>query len=331
MIIVIGLTNPTSAIEQDVTDILISGALLEAVLAGEAGSKSALQALFNNVSGDSEAIADLAVELITSLTGDPVAITDAAILISDIASDILATQPIIRISIGDNFSLPEGTIGWDLGPPDSPTYAGFIKLTQHDKKIISGSSTSIEQPGGEGLLSDGLINVRKIFLNVDVPDGSYRLILMTNDLGNQSFGSPLGKTITVNGVSSIISNSSPDRWLSGGQFGSGDLGSDYGGATVIFVQVFDGRIVIEFEAKENSLMLLSGFILEPVDSPSVLYLPEDIFFNDEKILTAESRISDAIGSVLNDIIVGANNVEQREDILDLDEPEAETPISVSPN
>ncbi len=71
---------------------LIHEELLAAVLAGDPGARAALLALFNEVRGDSQAIAALAVELIQALKGDPTAIIDAAIIISDVAGEVLANN-----------------------------------------------------------------------------------------------------------------------------------------------------------------------------------------------------------------------------------------------
>lgn len=325
-----------SATEHGVEGILNNNALLQAVIAGDPAAPNVLRSLFSEVNQDPAAIAALAVRLISrlisTLDGDPTMMTIAADMISDIASETLARQPIVRVSIGNNFSLPPGAIGWDLGSPDSPTYAGFIKLTQHDKKIVIGSTNGIERPDGNGLLSDGLINVRKIILDVDVPDGFYRLILMTDDLDDQRFSNPLGKVVTVNGVrSAFIANSSPDRWIGGGMFGDGAVGMDHYGATVIFVQVINGRLVIEFEAVEGSITLLTGFILEPADGPSALDVPEGLFFDNEEILLVESIISDVTSLMIDKLAQQADNANQRESIFNLDEPVVRTPESVSPN
>lgn len=71
---------------------LILEELLAAVLAGDPGARAALLALFNEVRGDSQAIAALAVELIQALKGDPTATIDAAYIISDVAREVLTSQ-----------------------------------------------------------------------------------------------------------------------------------------------------------------------------------------------------------------------------------------------
>lgn len=334
VVIAAGLPGSLIAAEHGEAETLTRAELLSAALAGDPSAHTALRAIFSEAIGDSEAITALAVDLIGDLKGDFVEVNDAATLIADVASEALATQPIVRVSIDSDFSLPPGTRGWDLGPPDSPTFAGFTKLTQGDKSIVAGASSGIQRPGGEGLVSDGLINVSRIVLEVDVPDGTYRLILLTDDQGNQLFVNPLGQAITVNGVRTVMPGSSPDAWAGNGILGDGADGAQGdgdGGATVIFVQVINGRLVIEFELADNSDILLAGLILEPVGAPSVLFSPGVIFADDEKILVAEALILDAIGQALEPIATAIGNEVPRESILNLDEPEAEVIAAVSPS
>lgn len=326
------------AAEHGEEDPLTREELLAAALAGDPSARIALLALFAEVTGDSEAITTLAVELINALVGDPVAIVDAATLIADVATDALSTQPIVRVQVDENFILPPGAVGWDLGSPDSPTFAGFSKLTSGDKGIVAGATSGIQRPGGEGLLSDGLANVSKLFLNVDVPDGAYRLILLTDDQGNQIFVNPLGQAIIVNGVRTVMPSGSPDSWLGNGTLGAvgasftaGGLGTGTGGATVLYVEVVNGQLVIEFEAAGDSQILLTGLILEPAEGPSVLYTPEEVFTNDDEVLFAEAVIADAIGETLETIASAAGDETQIEDILNLEEPVAEQTDSVSPS
>ena len=338
-VIAVGFSGVAVAAEHEDEDPLTREELLAAALAGDPAARSALVALFGDLTGDSEAIAALAIELIRSLEGDPVAITDAAILIADVASDTLNTQPIVRVAIDDDFKLPPGAIGWDLGSPDSPVFPGFNKLTQGSKGIVVGATGGVQRPGGKGLLSDGLIGIRRIVLDVDVPDGAYRLILMTDDQGNQFFVNPLGQAITVNGVRTIMNSAAPDSWSTNGLLGgTGDPsesggfgGTGTGGATVIYVQVVNGRLVIEFEAAENSEILLTGFILEPAEGPSVLFSPEYSFTDDNEILFAEALIADAIGETLGEIAAAAGPGAENPNDPDLVDELTNLPDAVSPS
>lgn len=156
----IAFAMPLAAAEHDAEE-PTRDELLAAALAGDPEARGALMALFGELRGDSQAIAGLAVGLIDALEGDPVAITDAAMLIADVATEVLTTQPIVHVSVEEGFSLPPGAIGWDLGAPDSPTFPGFTKVSQKDGAIVGGSASGVRRPGGEELLSDGLLNLER--------------------------------------------------------------------------------------------------------------------------------------------------------------------------
>ena len=331
----VALAMPLAAAEHDAEEPTRED-LLAAALAGDPEARSALTALFDELRGDSQAIAGLAVDLIDALAGDPVAITDAATLIADVATEALITQPIVNVSVDQDFKLPPGALGWDLGSPDSPTYPGFAKVSQKDGSIVGGSSTGVRRPGGEGLLSDGLLNIERFY--VEVPDGVYRLILLTDALGNTTGVNPLGQAIMVNGVRTSIAGGAPDSWLGNGRLGggaqtasAGPTGTQTGGATVIYVVVVDGRLLIEFLPQANQNIFLTGLILEPADGPSVLNLPEDVFNDDDEILFAESIIAEAIGQSLEKIVAAAGDEAEREKLLLLGEPLAAQQDAVSPN
>ena len=146
--VILGVTGPLAAAENDETDAAVEGpvsydALLAAVTDGEPGARDALMALFNEFRGDTVAITALAVDLIGALDGDPVAIIDVASLIADVATATLTTQPIVRVSVGGDMKLPHGAKGWDFGAPDSAVFEGFEHVTTVDQDIVPGAQTAL--------------------------------------------------------------------------------------------------------------------------------------------------------------------------------------------
>ena len=131
--LILAFAGPLAAAESDETDTTTEepgglesyNKMLAAALDGEPAARGALLAMFNDLRGDSTAIAELAVELIGALDGNPVAVIDAATMIADVASHTLTTRPIVRVSVGDNLELPPGAQGWDFGAPDSVGFEGF--------------------------------------------------------------------------------------------------------------------------------------------------------------------------------------------------------------
>ena len=78
--------------------------------------------------------------------------------------------------------------------------------------------------------------------------------------------------------------------------------------------MLNGTLVIEIEAAENPELLLTGFVLEPADGPSVLFSPEDSFTDDNEILFAEALIADAIGETLEEIAAAARSEEHTSEL-----------------
>lgn len=173
---------------------------------------------------------------------------------------------------------------------------------------------------------------------MEVPDGVYRLILLTDNLGNTTAVNPLGQAIVVNGVRTPMAGGAPDSWQGNGRLtgggvqtaSGGPIGTQTGGATVIYVEVVNGRLLIEFLPEENQNIFITGLILEPAEGPSVLDI-EDIFDDDDEILFARSIINDAIGQTLEKIATAAGDESVREEILNLDEPLTEQQDAVSPS
>jgi hypothetical protein len=338
--LIVAFAGPLAAAEGDETDTTTeeSGGpesydkLLAAALDGEPAAQGALLALFNDLRGDSAAITELAVELIDALDGDPVAVIDAATMIADVASHTLSAQPIVRISAGDNLLLPPGALGWDFGAPDSTRFEGFRKVTAADQDIVSGASGALQGAGGGDLLSDGLLGLHKFF--VEVPDGTYRLILLTDAMGNVTLGSPLGDAVMVNGLSIPMPSGGSDSWQGAGVLGGAQNAGDAqgsGGATMITVEVVDGQLMLEFLAAEGQDIFLSGIILEPIEGPSTLDMP-DFFTDIEETFTAEAIIAEAIGATLENIATAAGGDEGAvDDIINVDEVATEQTDAVSPS
>lgn len=117
--------------------------LLAAALDGEPAARGALIAMFNDLRGDSAAIAELAVELTGGLDSDSVAVIDAATIIADVAGYTLTTRPILRLSVGDNLELTPGAQDWNFGTPDSVGFEGFQKVTAADQDIVPGAREAL--------------------------------------------------------------------------------------------------------------------------------------------------------------------------------------------
>ena len=128
--------------------------------------------------------------------------------------------------------------------------------------------------------------------------GAYRIILMTQDLGDSRFNAPLGRQIRINKISFVVTSSNPDQWIrdallsgnsnsfdkSGLNFSGGYFSEDLsqllkrqesrqmGGAIIVEGQSGDGKLVIELIGFKTDTTYLTGFIVEPLEQVSDVIL-----------------------------------------------------------
>ncbi len=221
-----------------------------------------------------------------------------------------------------------------------PTTEETGGLQSYDKLLAAALDSepaargALQSAGGHDLLSDGLLDLHKFF--VKVPDGTYRLTLLTDAMGNVTLASPLGDTVMVNGLRIPILSGGSDTWLDNGvlvlggtQNAGGARGS--GGATVITVEVIGGQLMLEFLPEEGQNIFLSGIILEPIEDSSGL-ATSDVFTDIEEIFDAEAIIAEAIGAALENIATAAGGDEGAvDDIINVDKVATEEIDAVSPS
>lgn len=314
-------------------------ALAAEVMAKGDAARAKLRALFLATGPDIDAIAALARELIGALSGDPGAATDAAVLISDVASQAMKAPRIYRVSLDSAFALAPGAYGWDLGPALSPLYPGFRRVTPAG--LVSGDAPlrSFDRGRGDGLSSDGIFNVRGFTANV--PDGDYRLIVLTGDPGGRDLKRPFGATIAVAGATLPVANADSGRWIDGARLVA--PGSDaaavsadaappdkpLAGAMVLYVQVSERRLFVDL-ASDGGETYIAGLILEPIDAPSVL-ATRDPPPDPARVMLAEARVAEAIGGLLETVATAAGGPAARARIFGLAEAPVEDAQTVSPN
>ena len=123
---------------------------------------------------------------------------------------------------------------------------------------------------------------QKIVLDVDVPDGLYRMILYTNDQG---------KTVVINQDVTVTTD---------------QTGESPDGVTVIIVKVVNGKIEFDIEAVAGFEIVLSEIVLEPVDEP------DDLDF--------QAELMDEVGSLFGDIATAAGDIEPVAEVTDAVSP-----------
>ena len=309
-----------------------------------------------------EDIARRATALISSIGANKGAIgTDALLrLIDRIASDaigMVAGSQIVRLGIDKDFIPRRAVLAWDFGPPDGTPAPGFEKVRPGDGRIGGAALSALRRPADNTLLQDGISGVERI--EADVPDGEYRIILMTQNLGDSKLmASPFGSEIVVNGSATPVGQPSPESWardaifsnkglqnVAGGPGGgggpgaargfvSGDLSAydpavfqrQQGGAIILQATARGGKLIIELKGfGANARSYLTGLMVEPASQTSDLVLSREAvqaLAPVELRLALEESILAAAASVLAQVDPADGDhelVELPETILDPEE------------
>jgi hypothetical protein len=328
-------------------------------------SRESLQALNQYLTGNGaspQQVTRRATELIQALGRQRgVAKADDLLLAIDrvtaLTSRSLAKSEIIQLAVDQDFRPAKGTMALDFGPPDGTVHPGFERVVPGDARITGSKINGLRRPAESGLLSDGVSGIERI--KVKVAKGSYRIVLMTQNLGDQRLsGDPFGRQIRINGVPVLIASSQPAKWRAEGMLTNrgaalvGDAGQRAGGflsgamgdvAKQIHARQQGGAIVIEVGADaeeidleligfgEDSNSYVTGMLVEPLDQLSDLVLsPEarQTLMPLEVRLALEAQVVAAAAAVIEQVAPDAGLVPSATDI-ELPEPEFETADVVS--
>jgi len=338
---------------------VISSELIEEALAGD---RDALDSLMSYVRGTGpknvEQVTQRATALIAQIGREKGgASTDALLgIIDQIASNAInqvAGSQIVRIGVDADFVPGRAIVAWDFGPADGPVAPGFERVLPNDERIGGADLDGLRRPADNQLLNDGIVGVERIEANV--PDGNYRIILMTQNLGDQQLMSnPFGSKIAVNGNVLNINQPSPDDWVEdavlsnrglqnisdqrppGGtgegfisgnldKFNPGGFRRQQGGAIIIQAAARDGKLIIELGGFNNARSYLTGLMVEPAEETSDLVLSREAaesLVPPQLRLALEENILAAAADVLADIDPAQGDpelVELPEPILDPEE------------
>tara|TARA_R110002072_G_scaffold10523_11_gene48902 strand:+ start:1554 stop:2732 length:1179 start_codon:yes stop_codon:yes gene_type:complete len=338
---------------------VVSPDLIERALAGDNDALAALQAFLRGTDGKSpEAVTRRATALIAQIGREKKdASTDSLLTVIDrIASsaiNMVSGSQIVRIGVDTDFVPTRAVLAWDFGPADGPIAPGFERVLPNDGRIGGAALDGLRRPADNELLNDGIAGVERI--EVDLPDGEYRVILMTQNLGdNRLMANPFGSRIAVNGAALTVNQPSPDDWVKDAVFSnrglqntagqtaqgpgakgfiSGDLGKfdpariqrQAGGAIIIQAVVRGGKLIIELGGFNNARSYLTGLMVEPAAETSDLVLSREAaetLAPPELRLALEENILAAAADVLADVDPAQGDpelVELPEPILDPEE------------
>jgi hypothetical protein len=129
------------------------------------------------------------------------------------AAGLSIEPPLLVKSVG----LPEGSMGWDIGPEGSPLWPGFLPLDASSPEIAGNNLTARDrgryQQAVEGLTTDGMRGIDR--LHLALPPGRWFVTLWLHDRGEWEYlPHPLGRFIRANGKQVAAQQYSPRRWIS---------------------------------------------------------------------------------------------------------------------
>mgnify|MGYP003627548997 CR=1 FL=1 len=338
---------------------VVSPDLIDQALAGDNDAVAALAAFLRGTGAKNpEQITQRTTALIAQIGRQKGGVgTDSLLSVIDrIASNaisLVAGAQIVRVGVDSDFVPSRAVLAWDFGPADGNVAPGFERVLPNDVRVGGAALDGLRRPAESELLNDGITGVERI--EVDIPDGEYRIILMTQNLGDrQLMSNPFGSEISVNGNAQAITQPSPDDWggeavLSnrglqnisgrvppggaGNGFITGNLDNfnasgfqrQQGGAVIVNAVARGGKLIIELKGFNNSRSYLTGLMVEPAEETSDLVLSReaaDTLVPPQLRLALEENILAAAADVLSDIDPAQGDpelVELPEPILDPEE------------
>lgn len=138
-------------------------------------------------------------------TVSPELLLAAAERIFSAAEESLDSAAVIQLEYDPGFVPPPGTIAIDFGPEDGEAAEGFEKMTEKDLRLFGDLMKDLRRPGEDDLLGDGILGIQE--LTLDAPNGTYRMILMTENLSGSPY--PFSLAVEVNGLPRKFSGSDP--------------------------------------------------------------------------------------------------------------------------
>lgn len=254
--------------------------VLASLLTNTPQSTALLQRFIAGGGANPDAISSRSVELVTALQQTGM-VTDKALLatiaqrVAGAASQALASQPILKLNVDKTFTAPPGVRAYDFGPPDKAVQHGFERVLPNNP-MLSGNVHGLRRPGDEaGLLSGGVAGVKKI--DVKLPDGEYRITLMTEALGDAALTlAPFGNMVDANGQPVSILGAPPNQWSNSmmlNSAGGGAAEGSNGGGITFVVRVVGGQLKLDFNFAggnpQNLQTYLTGMVIEPAAQPSI--------------------------------------------------------------
>lgn len=245
--------------------------VLLGVLTGSSYGMAALTAYLHGDDAPPEIVARRAMSVVRALKEtaggkDVQTLVDAVGRVAGAVSNIFQTGRIMRLTIDAGYLPPGRAIAWDLGPPDGPVAPGFEAMLPRGGQLSGAQLRGMSRPGGDPLTSDGILGVESI--SVEVPNGQWRVIIMTEDLGaGRASLTPFGEQFLINGEEVRLRNAPPEQWgettyltnetwdrdaFAPGATPIENIASDTAGVMVSETEVRDSRMTLHFARSQDS-------------------------------------------------------------------------------
>ena len=245
--------------------------------------------------------------------------------IAQSAERILRQVHIVRTSVATDVALGEGRLGFVFQTPDAKSPPGFDVILPRDPRLRGSNPTALRSPVDAPILRAGIVGVEAVTLKV--PNGTYRLILLTSDMGLQNLNrSPFGTRVRVNDQTFEVATVAAADWRGAAAIGHGATRAADGGSLILPAAVRDGTLTVSFLDPLGETFI-SGLILEPLAQRSLLAGAAE---SELEVADADAAIDDAVGALLSEITTAAGP-QALANNLQLNNPPAPPPDTLSAN
>jgi hypothetical protein len=298
--------------------IRVPPAVLTGLLAGTPDGMQQLKKFLAAVSASPDEITQRALRVLEQLKDSPLLTNKAMIIaaadrLAETVSSSMNAARVVQLKVDREFRVPEGALAFDFGPADKPPTEGFERVLPSDARLRGSGLQGVRRPGdSEPVLSGGITGIEN--MQFEVPDGEYRVILMTEALGDAASSlAPFGQQIVANGSELSVFNTTPEDWLNQavlsqrGLEGLSGAGNRQGGAITLTVRVRAGKLIIAFSMAGAEQLLrtyLTGLIIQPIEQSPLLSRTLDADPGRrpaDQAVRDQAQLASAIADVLQDV------------------------------
>ena len=170
---------------------------------------------------DAQAITERARALVRDLFNNPAAqdkFLEISQRVAELAGHVVkevAGGQVQKVAVDKRYLPGPNDKAVKFGAADTSLPSGFELLTPQDPRVKGVNMRVIALPHGDPMTGSGIVGVRSF--QIDVPNGDYRVVLLTADSGQPDTAeAPFGAEVTVNSVAQNVALSEPSKWTGNG-------------------------------------------------------------------------------------------------------------------